>query len=149
MSQYLGLVATSLVFIICTLLVVVLVRGIYSFLFRPGKSLAELAVRYPRTDSALPRLSQFRSAKLPAMTDLATAIGFGADGMTVRSHGLFRSLPDIVIPWQNLRIDLDLGFIVVVEVVPERTQFLLMLGAFERHDVRRIRAGGLAEPESR
>jgi hypothetical protein len=148
MSHSLGLVATSLVFVLCAPLVVVLARGIYSFLFRPGKSLAELAVRYPRTDSAVPRLSHFRSAKLPAMTDFATAIGFGEDGMTVRYHGLFRSLPDIVIPWQNLRIDLDFGFIVVVEVVPERTQFLFLLGAFERDDVRRIRAGGIAKPKS-
>jgi hypothetical protein len=59
--------------------------------------------------------------------------------MTVTHDGLFGSAPDSSIPWQHLRIDLDFGFMVVVEVVPERTQFLLLLGAITREQVRRIR----------
>jgi hypothetical protein len=132
------------VLLLCAPLLLVLLRGLYCFLFRPGKGLVDLATVYPRSATPLPELSRFRSARLPAMTDLATAVGFGPEGMTVTHDVPFASGPELVVPWQNLRVDLDFGLLVVVEVVPERTQFLLLLGAITRDQVRQIREAGTA-----
>jgi hypothetical protein len=140
LAETAALAAAFVVGAFCLPFVLVLVRALARFVVRPGSSLEHLAQRYPRASSALPRLALFQSANLPALSDLALGVGFGLEGMTVTYHGLFRSVPDILIPWQHLSIDLDLGFLVVVEVVPEGTQFLLGLGAITRADVRRIRA---------
>lgn len=121
---------------------VVVLKVFSSAVLRPAASWKRLAETYAYVGPEPERLSASAFGLAPLSTPLSTVAAFTEYGLFLRVDGMSLDPRPALVPWRHLRIALDVGWLVVLEVAPENTQFVFTRWFVGGENLRRIRSDG-------
>ena len=104
-------------------LFLLMLRLAYNALLERGAAWSELVARYPHQGPEPSNAKSPYFATQPWRMSFSSYVGSDDDALYIQQYGMFTDTRAIRVPWHNLRLDLDAGLFIVVQVVPERNCF--------------------------